>query len=251
MAEEADELARRDRQRDVVERAQRAVDLAHADRKQAPPGSRRPSCRAGPSGEIATGHAGGAGPPSFLRQMILAGGFVIRLGFRKLGLGLERKRLEKVVLERVLVVAQRRVVGGHGHRQAGRDAAVEQAGALQLLEAGQVVDGVRGRNARGSAASCRRSPAGPAPCAGRAAGSSRSRAACRACPCEVDDAADLLDLGPRHRLVVGDDRQRLHARRATACAARRRRARGGRTGRRRCGTPTCPATWTRLTPRSA
>ncbi len=30
MAEQADELARRDRQRDVVERAQRAVDLAHA-----------------------------------------------------------------------------------------------------------------------------------------------------------------------------------------------------------------------------
>ena len=48
-----------------------------------------------------------------------------------------------------------------------------------------------------------------APCGGRAAGSSRSPAARRACPSRCVDAADFLDLGARHRLMIGDDGERL------------------------------------------
>src|SRR5512134_3513237 len=43
-------------------------------------------------------------------------------------------------LERILVVAKLRIVGRHRHREARRQAMIEQAGALQLLESGQVAE---------------------------------------------------------------------------------------------------------------
>ena len=46
------------------------------------------------------------------------------------------------MLERVLVLAQGVRVGGHRHGEAGGDPALDEAGALQFVEARQVVDGV-------------------------------------------------------------------------------------------------------------
>src|SRR5678816_3222554 len=46
--------------------------------------------------------------------------------------------VEAARLERVLVVAQRRIVGRHRHRKARRQPVVEQARTLQLFEARQV-----------------------------------------------------------------------------------------------------------------
>ena len=56
--------------------------------------------------------------------------------------------IEIARLERVLVLAQRRIVRRQRHREAGRQAAVEQAGALQLVEARQVADRLEPEMAR-------------------------------------------------------------------------------------------------------
>ena len=48
--------------------------------------------------------------------------------------------IEVARLERILVVAQRSVVRGQRDREAGRQAAIEQAGALELIETGQIAD---------------------------------------------------------------------------------------------------------------
>src|SRR5262249_39095122 len=65
--------------------------------------------------------------------------FLLPLG--ALGTWREAK-VEIARLERVFVLSQRRIVRRHGHGEAGRQAAVEQARALELFEAGQVADRV-------------------------------------------------------------------------------------------------------------
>src|SRR5207237_532187 len=49
-------------------------------------------------------------------------------------------KIEVARLERVLVLAQGRVVRRHRHGETGRQPPVEQAGALELVEAGQIAD---------------------------------------------------------------------------------------------------------------
>src|SRR6266550_3318916 len=46
--------------------------------------------------------------------------------------------IEVARIERVLVVMQRRIVGGHRHREAGRQAAVKETGTFEFFEAGQI-----------------------------------------------------------------------------------------------------------------
>src|SRR5207244_3306634 len=48
--------------------------------------------------------------------------------------------IEVARLERVLILAQRRIVGRQRNREPGRQAAVEQAGPFELVEARQVAD---------------------------------------------------------------------------------------------------------------
>ena len=107
---------------------------------------------------------------------------------------------------------KRRIVRRQRHREAGRQPAVEQAGALELVEPRQIADRVEPemRQERLAGAVGQR-PAGRLAPAARA-GSSRSRSSTSTEPFEVDDAADLLDLGARHRLVIGDDGERLDRR---------------------------------------
>src|SRR5262249_33203523 len=124
---------------------------------------------------------------------------------------LRRRRQAKIEvarLERILVLAQGRIVRRHRHREARRQPAVEQARALQLVEARQIADRVEPemreeclagaighRPARRLAPPARTNPAGLQQHVHRAFGGG--------------DAADVLDLRPRHRLVIGDDRERL------------------------------------------
>src|SRR5215471_622456 len=107
-------------------------------------------------------------------------------------------------LERVLVLPQARIVRRHRNRKARRQASLEQAGALELVEAREVADRVetemaqkcvggpeRDRPPRRLAAAARPDPAGLEQHVERAP--------------RGGDAADLLDLRPGDRLVVGDD----------------------------------------------
>ena len=117
--------------------------------------------------------------------------------------------------------------------------AIKDLPALELGEARQVLDGVEAEMVEellGGAVGD-----GPA---------RRAAAAARAHPADLhqhveragggDDAADLLDLGARHGLVVGDDGQRLHGGLGQLAAARPHCAPAGRRGPRPCGRPTCP-----------
>ena len=119
--------------------------------------------------------------------------------------------IEIARLERVFVLAQRRIVGRQRHREARRQAAVEQAGALRVRRG-------PGRSPIASRPKCDRKPR-------RAVGQRPARrlaAAARPDPAGLQqhveralggrDAADVLDLGARHRLVIGDDRERLDRR---------------------------------------
>ena len=95
-----------------------------------------------------------------IQRFIAATRSVARPRRRRLFLDALRRRREAEVeiarLERVLVVAQRRIVGRHRHREARRQAVVEQARAFQLLQARQIAQLPPARNATGSPRSCRR-----------------------------------------------------------------------------------------------
>ncbi len=125
---------------------------------------------------------------------------------------LRRRRepeIEIARLQRVLVVAQGRIVRRHRHREARRQPAVEQARALELVEPGQVADRVEPEMREEMPRWCRRSPAGRAPCGARADGSSRSPAARRPSPWRSVTPRMSSISAARHRLVIGDDRERL------------------------------------------
>src|ERR1700676_5041182 len=95
-----------------------------------------------------------------------------------------------------------------GNAEIGRHPRIEKAGALQFVDAGKISRGVEAemRQERLRRAVSDRS-------AGRAAATAYAH------PFGFEeqvqrafaggDAADRLDVGPRHRLVIGDDRQRL------------------------------------------
>ena len=59
-------------------------------------------------------------------------------------------------------------------------------------------------------------------------------------PLLITHAADVLDLGARHRLVIGHDGQGFDRRRGTACAAPSARASGAGPDRARCGSSSRP-----------
>ena len=132
----------------------------------------------------------------------------------------------------------------------GRHARGEQAGALQLLDARQVADLLQAEMIEEGV--------------GRAVGhrtAGRAAAAAHAHPFGLQqrveralgglDAADVLDLGAGHRLVVGDDRQHFERGARQLLLLHRVAASSGRRGRRRCGTPRRRRRCTRLTPRLA
>ena len=123
----------------------------------------------------------------------------------------ERLVAEEVVLERLLVVAQMRRIVGVRHGEAGRQVGIEQAGALQLVQAGQILDRVEAEMLE--------------ELRGRAVGHRPTRRAAAAAQFDparlqqhVDGAfrgahpPDLLDLGAGDRLVIGDDGERLQRR---------------------------------------
>ena len=122
-------LARLDGQRDAVERAHGCRRPGRCSRRRAGPGSRRPPCRAGPSGAAGTG-----------RGRSRRG--VERHSSSRPRSGACPGAANRSSVERILVLAQGVVVGGHRHGEAGGHAAFQEARALQLLEARQVVDGV-------------------------------------------------------------------------------------------------------------
>src|SRR5579864_4231234 len=119
-----------------------------------------------------------------------------------------KAEIEIARFQRVLVGAQRRVVGRFRHVEPRRQRAVEQAQSLEIVEPGQVAKRLqpkmrqkfRGcpiseRPSRGLAAAARADPAGfkqhvERPLGGR-------------------NAANLLDLGAGHGLMIGDDGKRL------------------------------------------
>ena len=179
LAEEADDLAGLERQGEFVEHRAAAEATSTASKLSAA-AKLTPAVPRGPQP---------AGPPARRLSFVLA-------EFR-----------DVAGVERILVLAQRAVEGQRNlHR--GRQAAGEQAGALELLEARQVGEafepemveegfgGAVGHRAAGRAAAA----AHPDPArfhqqveralAGR-------------------DAADLFDLGAGRGLVVGDDRERF------------------------------------------
>src|SRR5262249_20214322 len=108
----------------------------------------------------------------------------------------------------VLVLPQVRIVRGYRNRKARGQLAVEQAGALELVEAREVADRVEtemaqkcvGGTERDRPPRCLPAPARPDP-AGLEQHVERAL--------RGRDAADLLDLRPRDRLVVSDDRESL------------------------------------------
>src|SRR5579859_3715613 len=128
------------------------------------------------------------------------------------GLDVRRQRQFQVAgLERILVLAKRRIVRRSRYGETGRQARVQQACALQLIEARKVAEHFqaelrqerlggpkRQRPARRLPPSARPDPAGLEQDIERALGG--------------DDTPDLLYLGARHRLVIGDDRQHLDRR---------------------------------------
>ena len=127
MAEQADDLARLDGQRDAVERAPAAIGLDDVlegelgrDR-----GARRAALApAGQAKPVAGGAGGACGHSSPASVRCMSRGW------------------KSSSVERILVLAQGIGVGGHRHREVGGHAAFEEARALQLLEARQVLDGI-------------------------------------------------------------------------------------------------------------
>src|SRR5262249_32513025 len=120
-------------------------------------------------------------------------------------------KIEVARFEWILILAQSRIVRRQRHRELGRQAAVEQARALQLVEPRQVADRIEPemrqerfgraigqRTAWRLAAAARPDPPGLQQDVNRALGRRH--------------AANLLDLGARDRLVIGNDRERLDRR---------------------------------------
>ena len=127
---------------------------------------------------------------------------------------------------------------GMGTSKFGRQIGVEEPCALQFLQAGKIGHfiqaEVREEGCRGAVGD---GPPGRAPAAAHFDPADIEENIERALG--NDDAADFLDLGARHRLVIGDDGERLERGLATGASARRSRGAGGSSDPRRCAASTC------------